>query len=147
MKKIIPVLLCIVCFTAACRHTIAEKPDDLIEQEEMVDILYDIAVLQAFKSYNPKILDDNNINSETYIYKKYGIDSLTFADNHKYYAADLANYEKIQKEVSERLKNRKTELDSLIKKEEPKKPEIKARPLNDSLIKAKQAASGNQPQG
>lgn len=76
----------------------------------MVDILYDIALLQSIKSFQPTVLDTNNVNAHTYIYKKYKIDSLTLVQNHTYYASDIEGYEKIENEVSDRLKKNKEEL-------------------------------------
>jgi hypothetical protein len=58
----------------------------------MIDIMYDLAVLEGIKYQNPSSLDSNQINSATYIYKKYKIDSLQLAQSNVYYASDYVEY-------------------------------------------------------
>ena len=88
MKRIALYLLALIA--VSCGSETVEKPNPLLKEEQMVDILYDLAVLQAYKSSNPKALTDNKIDSRNYIYKKYAIDSLVFAKNHQWYAAPAA---------------------------------------------------------
>jgi hypothetical protein len=80
-----------------------DKPAKLLSEKEMENILYDMSMLQAIKSFAPKELDDNKVDARTYIFKKYKIDSLTMAQNHQYYAQDLEGYKKIQKNITDRL--------------------------------------------
>ena len=47
------------------------KPDRLLDQETMTDIVFDLAVLQAADGIFSDKLVQNNINSNTFIYKKY----------------------------------------------------------------------------
>ena len=61
----------------------------------MVDIFFDITVLEAMKSQTTLVLETNKINPNTYIYKKYNIDSLQFANSDKYYASDVNKYKAI----------------------------------------------------
>jgi len=119
MKKLVFILLAILA--VACNDNAAPKPEKLLDSGEMVDILYDIALIQAVKSFQPAALDSSHVNTHTYIYKKYNIDSLTFAQNNLYYASDIEEYEKMQAKVSERIKENKEKLappvkDSLAKK-------------------------------
>ena len=53
MKKI---LFCItIVLLASCSNSIeVEKPENLIEEETMENILYDLALLQALKGHSPK---------------------------------------------------------------------------------------------
>ena len=108
MKKLLLILISL--FVLSCSKNTAPKPEHLLEKEEMVNILYDIALLQSIKSFQPTVLDTNNVNAHTYIYKKYKIDSLTLVQNHTYYASDIEGYERIENEVSDRLKKNKEEL-------------------------------------
>ncbi|TRW21890.1 DUF4296 domain-containing protein [Flavobacterium zepuense] len=114
MKKLVYILL-LALVAVGCGDETAPKPDHLLKEGEMVDILYDISLLQAIKSFTPNSLSDNNVNPQTYIYKKYKIDSLTFAQNHLYYASNLEEYQKIQKKVVDKLQKNKEALS-------PKKP-------------------------
>ena len=79
------------------------KPDNLLDEEVMTNILFDIAILQAADGSMPLRLSEEQINSSTYIYKKYTIDSLTFYQNQRYYAADVKQYKKMYQEVLDRL--------------------------------------------
>lgn len=105
MKSIALLLVSIILFS--CGKETAEKPKRLLSENEMVEIFYDLSLIQAIKSYQPQALDDNGVDSKNYIYKKYKIDSLTFSQNNKYYAQDLEQYEKIQQRVTEKIKKQK----------------------------------------
>jgi hypothetical protein len=54
---------------ASCKEDLVAKPDQLIAKDQMIDIMYDLAVLEGIKYQNPSLLDSNQINSATYIYK------------------------------------------------------------------------------
>jgi hypothetical protein len=114
MKKLAAIVVLLLCI--GCGEKPVEKPERLLDKKEMVNILYDLSILQAVNSYQQKILDDNKIDPKTYIYKKYKIDSLTFAQNDKYYASQLEEYEDIHKKVAERLKADKAAYDPAGKK-------------------------------
>lgn len=114
MKKL--VFIVVALFAVACNSEIAPKPEKLIEEEKMEDILYDMALIQGIKSYRPEVLDANGVDPRTYIYKKYAIDSLTLAQNHTWYASDLEGYDKIQQNVLDRLKADRTKLEKPVKK-------------------------------
>ncbi|MCU0349660.1 MAG: DUF4296 domain-containing protein [Flavobacterium sp.] len=97
----------------SCSDKPVPKPDNLLAPETMEDILVDLALLQATDAANPDKLRQENINSKTFIYDKYSIDSITFKENHVYYASNIKKYKKIHKNVIDRLKVMKTEADSL----------------------------------
>ncbi len=119
MKKIVLLLLVLIAGACNSKNEIP-KPAKPIEKAVMEDILYDLALLQALKSYSPEKLTKNNINSKTYIYQKYKIDSIQLAENNKYYASDFAEYQIMFNHVAERLEKQKAEMDTLAKKEEKK---------------------------
>jgi hypothetical protein len=56
-------VLLLIC---SCKDLVA-KPDQLIAKDQMIDIMYDLAVLEGIKYQNPSSLD-SKINS-SYIYK------------------------------------------------------------------------------
>ena len=122
----------------SCGNETAEKPDPLIKEDQMVDILYDLALLQAYKSSNPAALTDNKVNSKEYIYEKYAIDSVAFAKNHQWYAANLEKYGAIQTKVTDRLTKDKQKYASSVKDAGEKKPKPKsaAAMKRDSLRRA-----------
>jgi len=110
-------------FIVACNNDIAPKPAHLLSEDNMVNIFYDLSLLQAIKSFTPKTLEDHKIDSKNYIYKKYKTDSLTFAQNHTYYALNLEKYEAIQKRVSDKLKKSK----EMIAPKKVKKAKVNAK--------------------
>ena len=108
MKKLLFIVLSVLVLS--CDSHTAPKPKYLLDKDEMVNVLYDIALLQSIKSFQPAVLDTNNVDAHTYIYKKYKIDSLTFVQNHAYYASDIEDYEKMEKKVSDRIQQQRDAL-------------------------------------
>ena len=74
-------------------------PDNLIAEEKMVDILYDMSLISVSKGINKRILENNGMKPKKYILKKYNIDSLQFVLSNEYYSKDLERYLKIYEEV------------------------------------------------
>ncbi|MDK2771652.1 MAG: DUF4296 domain-containing protein [Flavobacterium sp.] len=111
MNKIlrIAILGLLISFTA-CKNKAVEKPDNLLSEDKMINIIYDIAILQAADNYKPINLSDAGVKVNNYIYKKYNIDSTTYYQNHKYYASDVNNYKKIYKKVLEKITAEQTSL-------------------------------------
>ncbi len=108
-----------------------KKPDNLITKDRMVDIITDISLMTAAKGLNKGLLEENAINPQNYIYNKYNIDSIQFAESNNYYAYDVKEYEEIYLTVKERLEEQKEEYTAL---QEKKKKE------RDSIRKAKKTA-------
>ena len=113
MKKITLYLLLIIT-TISCGNSAVEKPDNLIDDDTMIEIFYDLAVIDAGKnsSYTngqPTFVANN------FIYKKYKIDSVTFAKSNKYYAADVSKYKRLFKIVRDKLNDKKTEMEKVAK--------------------------------
>lgn len=101
MKQLI-YLLCIVT-AISCSKNPVKKPERLLEEEVMVDIIYDVSLLQAIEGAYPNKLIEQNIKPNQFIFEKYQIDSVTYKENQLYYAADSRVYKRIYKKVSERL--------------------------------------------
>lgn len=99
----------------SCDKNPVEKPKELLSEEVMIDILYDTALLQASNGQVnvQQSFTDNNIRVNTFIYNKYKIDSATYYQNHKYYAANLSKYKKMYEKVISRLETAQAKLDSL----------------------------------
>jgi hypothetical protein len=79
-----------------------EKPKNLIAKDKMIEILYDISLLEAIKTQNINGGIRNKTANE-YLYKKYQVDSVQLAQSNKYYAADVEEYKKMFEEVKKRL--------------------------------------------
>jgi hypothetical protein len=85
-----------------CNNSIVEKPKNLIDEDQMIEIIYDISLLDALKNQN--IATDMSYPSTTELLKtKYKVDSLTFAKSSQYYASDYKKYKKIYEKVKIRL--------------------------------------------
>lgn len=85
-----------------CKNDIVKKPNTLIEREKMIEIIYDLSVLEALKSQTmgqqmsyPKPFE--------LIKEKYHVDSLTFVQNTQYYASDLKDYKRMYNEVKKKI--------------------------------------------
>ncbi|MFV8353052.1 DUF4296 domain-containing protein [Flavobacterium sp. XS2P14] len=120
MRKIILFLAIAIVFVS-CKEEVVPKPDRLIAQDVMVDIMYDLTVLEAIKNQNPASLDTFKINSRAYIFKKYKIDSIQYAKSNIYYASDYNEYKSMFEQISKRLEVKTQSVDSLIKKQKKKK--------------------------
>jgi len=107
----------------SCSQTVIDKPENLIDEDKMVTILYDLALLEAMNSQKPAILDSNQVDVTKYIYKKHKIDSMQFAVSSQYYASDIENYKSMYEKVAERLDEKKAVVESLVKKNGGKVPD------------------------
>jgi len=95
------ILMVLLLVFVSCNNAI-EKPKNLIEKDKMIDILYDISLLEAIKTQNING-GIKNKDANQYIYKKYSIDSTQLAQSNKYYASDVEEYKKMFEEVKTRL--------------------------------------------
>jgi len=111
MKKVLSffVVLMLLC---GCKDTVVQKPEKLLDENQMADALYDVSIIEAMRSRNP---GENSYNRQ-YIYKKYNIDSVQFAQNNAYYAADISKYKKIYEKVNARIEKEKKAADSIVAK-------------------------------
>lgn len=134
MKKIAGIL-CAMLLLAGCNDKPVEKPDNLIPEDKMVDIIYDLSLLDAIRLSDPVSIVERKINPSTYIYEKYKIDSLQFAQSNRYYASDIDGYTELYKRVEARLERSKKSVDSLSKiKSTAPQPKLE---LKDDSIPAK----------
>ena len=105
MKKIGAFFL-LFAILISCQKPAVPKPDNLIDEDVMVDIMFDISILEAMKSQKGDVLEANAINPNTYIFKKYKIDSLQFANSDKFYASDIKKYKEIFDKVNKRIEEK-----------------------------------------
>ena len=125
MRKIFFLILAISALFS-CGEEVVEKPINLIPKEKMIDILYDLAIINAAKSSGPKVMDNMNFEPMEYIYNKYEIDSIQFVTSDLYYASLPLEYEDIYKNLENRITKEK---ERFVKMGEQKK---------DSLIQVKE---------
>ena len=104
----------------SCKEEVVKKPENLIEKEIMVDVMYDLALLEAIKYQSPNALQAHKINPDEYIYKKYKIDNTQFVRSNMYYASDYKEYKKMYDQINLRLVKKKSLLEEAIKNEKDK---------------------------
>ncbi len=110
MKRIVYITLFMI-LAVACNEKLVEKPEDLISREKMVDILYDLSLINAGKAINPKVLQENQIESMDYIYRKYDVDSAQFMSSDLYYASLPLEYEAIYRALEDRIEQQKKRIE------------------------------------
>ncbi|MEY3600646.1 MAG: hypothetical protein RLZZ463_1423 [Bacteroidota bacterium] len=110
--KYIGVLLLV--FAVSCVKQVAEKPDHLLSESEMESLVYDLVMFKSVQSYASEI---QRIvpNPEQTMYGWYGLDSLSYVQNDRYYAAQPEVYEGIYNRVMLRIDREKEALDARIK--------------------------------
>lgn len=114
MKNFI-LVICGALLIISCNKSSVEKPNNLIAKDKMIDILYDISILEAIKVQNLKG-GINRKKANEYIYTKYKIDSIQFAKSNKYYASDLVEYKKMFEKVKDRLNAENAKVEAEMKK-------------------------------
>ncbi len=120
--KFLKYLVIIGLIFISCKSvTDVEKPEDLIPEPEMVDILVDLHLASSTYNINNKQAL-KGVNYISIVKDKYGIDSVKFEKSNAYYASNVDTYLKMFKKVESRInalkKNYETEMDSLILRDE-----------------------------
>ncbi len=109
MKKLMYFMVLTTLF--ACSEEVIEKPENLIPKDQMVEILYDLAIINSAKKSNPSYLTERGIEAMPFIYRRYDIDSLQFVQSDIYYASRPSEYEEIYSILEARLEKEKSEYD------------------------------------
>ncbi|AXT56946.1 DUF4296 domain-containing protein [Aquimarina sp. AD1] len=131
-KSLVYSVFAIILVSFSCQKLNSpDKPDNLIAEDKMVEILTDIAFVKAAKGSYKKVFDIQKINPESYILEKHGIDSLVFEANNNWYTSQLDQYEEIFKKVKSNIEISK------IKFEKLKKEEDSLKKISDSIKKIK----------
>ena len=69
-----------------------EKPKNLIPEDKMVDILTETYLINAARSFDKLTILHNKIKLDSFVYRKFEIDSLQFAASNAFYTSDLNTY-------------------------------------------------------
>lgn len=125
----------VLFLSVSCKKELVKEPKRLIEKGKMIDIMYDLSLLDAMKYQNPLSLDSINSDPKKFILRKYKVDSLQFAQSNIYYAADYDTYKDMYDEIGKRLAVKQRAVDSIVKieqKKAEKKNKLKLK-LKDSI--------------
>ena len=98
-----------------CAEKQVSRPENLIPKGRMIDILYDIALLNAIDGTYPKALERNEIRVMEFVYEKYGIDSLQLAKSDLYYASRPDEYQEIYSTLEDRISYQRDSINEVIK--------------------------------
>ncbi len=102
-----------------------EKPENLIPEDKMVDILTETYLINAARSLDKVTILQNKIKLDSFVYRKFEIDSLQFAASNAFYTSDLNSYNDLFLRVQERMNLIKMRVDSIkeiiVKEEEEKR--------------------------
>lgn len=123
----------VLFLSVSCKKELVKQPAKLIEKEKMVDIMYDLSLLDAMRYQNPLSLDSVDTNPVKFILQKYKVDSLQFSQSNMYYATDYETYKEMFDEVSKRLAVNQRATDSIVKIEEKKAAKEKKNKAKDSI--------------
>ncbi|MEA1787166.1 DUF4296 domain-containing protein [Arenibacter sp. GZD96] len=129
-------LLLLLVAVVSCNEKLVEKPAGLIGKEKMVEILYDLSILNSAQNTNAAILQEQDIAIMPYIYKKHVIDSVQLARSDLYYASIPLEYEAIYKEIVAKLEEDQKKLEELRTKG-PDSTAIKGQKVNSTLLDKK----------
>lgn len=132
MKNFVFIIL-VLFLSVSCKKELVKEPKRLIEKEKMIDIMYDLSLIEAMKYQHPVSVDSVETSPTAFILKKYKIDSLQFSQSNRYYAADYENYKSMFDEVGKRLAVNQRAVDSILKIEEKNAAKEKKNKLKDTL--------------
>lgn len=106
MKQIFIPLIFFVVALISCDKPYIEKPDKLVSKKKMIDMLVDVHLAEA--TFNHMRFDSivRNSSSANFYYsvlEKYHVPDSVFEKSYVYYASDPKNFEKMYREVVNKL--------------------------------------------
>lgn len=110
------------------------KPDNLIPEDKMVEVLTELSLLHGARSYNKNLMEKKGIDAYPYLTKKFEIDSTQLVQSNNYYAQNYKQYQRIYDRVKERLELLMAKYDSIREIERQKRDSLRTNRENDSLI-------------
>jgi len=118
MYKKLLILFCVLIGISSCyQYKKPDKPKNLISKDEMVYILIDLKLIGAVTGRDKAVLDSAKVVPESYIYKKYNIDSTQFAKSNAYYTFYMDEYAEIYKRVKDSLSKLKVHYKKVLDRE------------------------------
>jgi hypothetical protein len=127
MRKI-AVLISVLVFMS-CGKSTEKKPANLIPEDQMVEILFDVILINSAKGVNKQLLQSKIENPLNYIYRTYEIDSLQFVESNTYYTYHPDQYNAIYEKVGSKLAAEKATYEAII---------VEQTRIKDSIKKARQ---------
>jgi len=127
MKRLQILLLLLLITIVSCEDEIVQKPENLIKEDQMIDMLVDIHLGQATYNhfrYDSIMLNNSSVNFYYSVLEKYQVPDTVFEQSFVYYSGKPKNFEKMYRKVMNNLSlmeqefsGRKEELLQLDEKE------------------------------
>lgn len=117
-------MLGLILHIVACGSESARKPENLIPLHTMEAILYDLAIIDGARIADPQGLSDAGLSQQGFIFEKYKIDSLQFAESNSFYTSNIDEYILMYERILKKIETEKTLLDTLVKREKIKSDSI-----------------------
>lgn len=133
MKKILSVILLLFVLISCQDIVRTPKPDNLISESKMVDVLTEISLLHGARTYNQKLMEEKGIDPYPYLMEKFGIDSVQLVQSNNYYTENYKQYQRIYDKVKVRLELLMQKYDSIREAEEKIQDSIRQLEESDSL--------------
>jgi len=139
MTKFVMIMFVFGLFIS-CDTDKISKPENLIPESKMVDIIVDLTMMNSGQGLNKAVLEKEGIVPEEYVYTKYGIDSVQFINSNEYYAHNIDTYQDIYANVKLKLTSKKefykklNEEETKAKKKQDSINAIKKRQIKDSIL-------------
>ncbi|PKD20670.1 hypothetical protein APR41_13430 [Salegentibacter salinarum] len=132
LKKLFLLFFICAAFAACQNIEKSERPENLIPEDKMIDVIAEIFLMQSARNFNKRMFENTGIRGQEYIFEKYEIDSVQFKRSNDYYADNYEVYQRIYDSVKNRFEKLKVELDTLQQQEQQIKDSI-AKVRRDSL--------------
>ncbi len=105
-KRFQIVLFLLVVVLSACDKPIVPKPEKLVREKQMIDMLVDIHLAEATYNkfrYDSIMQNNSSVNFYYSVLAKYEIPDSVFEQSYVYYASQPKNFEKMYRKVMSKL--------------------------------------------
>lgn len=120
MRSLLIILIVVLTNVSCQRKQLILKPNKTLSETEMTDILVDYFIAKGYNEDAQKdkriLTEEEIISPSAYIYKKYNIDSLQFAQNMNYYLTKKETILTIFENAEKKLKAREALYTGEVKK-------------------------------
>ncbi|MDO8952073.1 MAG: DUF4296 domain-containing protein [Draconibacterium sp.] len=106
MKKAVIILAFFVTALVACDWEVIKKPNHLIKEKQMINMLVDIHLAEATFNrmrYDSIMRNSSSVNFYYSVLEKYEVPDSVFEKSFVYYASNPKNFEKMYREVMNKL--------------------------------------------
>lgn len=106
MKKALIILSLLVYIFVSCDNKVIEKPNPLVKEKQMIDMLFDLHIAEATFNrmrYDSLVRNSSSANFYHSILEKYETPDSVFERSFAYYVSNPKNFEKMYREVMNRL--------------------------------------------